>query len=207
MQTGAMMLSVERDRNDFLALVSGRRGHFLLESGYHGTLWLELGGLFADPERVRPFIERLADALRKHHADVVCGPLQGGAELAQHVAGILGADFAFTERAPQQGQGLFTARYRLPPAFVEHVRGKRVAIVDDVMSAGSSLRATRSELLEHGAIPVVAGALLVLGSRGQEFFAERSIPVEAVVRDSYDLWPPETCPMCARGEVLEQGIG
>lgn len=202
-----MMPSAEADRNDFLALVSARRGHFLLESGYHGALWLELGGLFSDPGRVQPFIERLADAMGRHHVDLVCGPLQGGAELAQHVAGILGADFAFTERAPQSGAGLFTARYRLPSAFVEHVRGKRIALIDDVMSAGSSLRATHTELLDHGAIPVVAGALLVLGTRGQEFFAERGIPVEAVVRDSYDVWAPESCPMCARGEVLEQGIG
>lgn len=202
-----MMPPAEPERNDFLALVAGRRGHFLLESGYHGALWLELGDLFADSSRVEPFIARLVDALRPYDVDVVCGPLQGGAELAQHVAGALGVDFAFTERAPHEGEGLFTARYRLPLALVELVRGRRVAMVDDVMSAGSSLRATHAELLDSGAIPVVAGALLVLGTRGQEFFAGRGIPVEAVVRDTYELWPPETCPMCARGEVLERGIG
>ena len=32
-----------------LELVSGRRGHFLLESGLHGGLWLDLDGLFPPP--------------------------------------------------------------------------------------------------------------------------------------------------------------
>ena len=190
--------------DDFLKLVAGRRGHFLLESGYHGGLWLDLDGLFADPERIEPFVAALAAALRRHEADVICGPLQGGAELAQHVAGTLGAEFCFTERASDEGGGLYSARYRLPSAFAERIRGRRVAMVDDVMSAGSSLRATFAELQTHGADPVVAGALLVLGSRGTDYFSERGIPVEAVARDAYDFWPPNACPMCAAGEPLER---
>lgn len=77
-------------------------------------------------------------------------------------------------------------------------------MVDDVMSAGSSLRATYDELLAHGAKPVVAGALLVLGSTGADFFAERSVPVEAVAREAYDLWLPAVCPLCATGVPLER---
>ena len=193
--------------DDFLALVSGRRGHFLLESGYHGALWLELGGLFADTGRVEPFVAQLVDALRPYGVELVCGPLQGGAELAQHLAGQLGADFAFTERVPSEAQGLFSARYRLPSAFAQLMRGRRVAIVDDVMSAGSSLRATELELRQHGSTTVVVGAIMVLGTRGLDYFTERGLPVEAVVREAYESWSPDECPMCARGEVLEEGMG
>ncbi len=38
----------------FLTLVSGRRGHFRLESGHHSDLWLDLDPLFADPLAVDP---------------------------------------------------------------------------------------------------------------------------------------------------------
>ena len=161
--------------DDFLALVSGRRGHFRLESGHHGALWLDLDPLFAEPRRVAPFVDALADALRPHAPDVVCGPLLGGAFLAQRVAESLGVEFAFTERrvpaADDAGGGMFRATYHLPPALARRVRGRRVAMVDDVMSAGSALRGTFAELRAHGGEPAAAGALLVLGTAGDQYFA------------------------------------
>lgn len=190
----------------FLALVSGRRGHFRLESGHHGGLWLDLDPLFAEPRRIEPFVAALTDAIRPHAVDAVCGPLLGGAFLAQLVAHALGVEFCFTERVmPADAEGLYRASYRLPPAYRARVAGKRVAMVDDVMSAGSALRGTWAELRTHGAEPVVAGALLVLGSAGAEFFAQQGVPVPvaAVTRDDYPLWLPAECPKCAAGEPLE----
>ena len=187
-----------------MELVDARRGHFLLESGHHGGLWLDLDALFADPRRVAPSVTALARAIHPHGVSMVCGPLLGGAFLAQLVARELDAGFCFTERAfPGEGTGLYRARYLLPRAYAPRVRGERIAIVDDVMSAGSALRATFLELREHGAQPVVAGALLVLGSAGAGWFAEREIPVEAVERAEYPLWTPDACPRCAAGEPLE----
>lgn len=187
-----------------LELVNGRRGHFLLESGLHGGLWLDLDGLFTHPTRIAPLVSALADALRPHGADAVCGPLLGGAFVAMRVAEALGVEFWYTQRvAPGEPGGLFKARYVLPSALRERARGRRVAMVDDVMSAGSSLRATSDELAAHGAEPVVAGALLVLGTAGLEHFAGRGIAVEAVAREAYDLWPPSDCPLCRAGTPLE----
>jgi orotate phosphoribosyltransferase len=134
----------------------------------------------------------------------VCGPLLGGAFLAQLVAQALGVEFYFTERvAPPDDGGLYRVRYRLPPALACRVRGKRLAIVDDVMSAGSALRGTFAELEAHGGTVVAAGALLVLGTAGEAFFAEQGIPVEAFARDDYPLWLPDSCPLCAAGVPLE----
>jgi len=189
----------------FLELVAGRRGHFRLESGHHGGLWLDLDPLFVHTPRVAPLATALADALRQYGADAVCGPMLGGAFLAQLVAQALGVDFHFTERVapPPDAGGLFRVRYRLPPALASRVRGKRLAIVDDVMSAGSALRGTHAELQAHGGVVVAAGALLVLGQTGADFFAVQGIPVEAFARDDYPLWLPDACPLCAAGVPLE----
>jgi orotate phosphoribosyltransferase len=138
----------------------------------------------------------------------VCGPLLGGAFLAQRVADALGAAFCFTERVlPADASGLYAARYRLPHALAARVRGRRIALVDDVMSAGSALRGTYAELRAHGARPVAAGALLVLGSAGSSFFASEGIPVEAAARDEYELWTPAECPLCATGVPVEDLAG
>ena len=188
----------------FFALVDGRRGHFRLESGHHGGLWLDLDALFANIGAVAPFVDCLTSALRPHALDVVCGPLLGGAFLAQLVAQRLGAEFCFTERRiDSRAEQMYRASYHLAPAFKGRVRGKRVAMVDDVMSAGSALRGTYNELLAHDAVPVVAGALLVLGSTGADFFTQRGVAVENAARHEYALWLPSECPLCAAGVVLE----
>lgn len=187
-----------------LDIVSGRRGHFRLESGHHGGLWLDLDPLFAEPRLIEPFVACLARALRPYHVTAICGALLGGAFLAQLVARDLDVAFCFTERVTAcEPAGLYQARYRLPAAFARRLQGKRLAIVDDVMSAGSALRGTYAELQRHGAAPVVAGALLVLGSTGADFFAGQGVPVETAARDDYELWEPASCPLCAAGLPLE----
>jgi orotate phosphoribosyltransferase len=134
----------------------------------------------------------------------ICGPLLGGAFLAQLLAQRLAAEFYFAEREmPGDSRGLYRARYRVPKALAARVAGKRLAIVDDVMSAGSALRGTYLDLQAHGATCVVAGALLVLGSAGAGFFAGEGVPVEAAARRDFELWEPARCPLCAAGTPLE----
>jgi adenine phosphoribosyltransferase len=53
---------------------------------------------------------------------------------------------------------------RLDPARVAAVRGRRVALVDDVISTGASVAAALSLLRRVGADPVVVGAFLTEGS-------------------------------------------
>ncbi len=48
---------------------------------------------------------------------------------------------------PENQEGLYRATYQLPSAFRGRLAGKQVAIVDDVMSAGSALRGTYAALL------------------------------------------------------------
>jgi orotate phosphoribosyltransferase len=199
----------ETDLDALLALVEGRRGHFLLESGLHGALWLDLDPLFANAARIAPFVRALARQLGAYRPDAVCGPLVGGAFLAQLVATELHVEFCFTERviadASAPAPTLFSAQYRLPSSFEARLRGKRVVLVDDVMSAGSSLRATETTLRSVAAEPAAVGALLVLGDVGRDYFAGRGIAVAAVAHAPYEAWAPAACPLCAEGQPLERG--
>src|SRR5438270_8231354 len=112
-------------RHDLLSLVSARTGHFALESGHHGGVWLDLDRLFVRPDRLRPFAVELAGALSRHAVGAVCGPLTGGAFLAQMVADALGVEFYYTDRfVPPEPGDLYPVRYRLPPGLREAVRGK-----------------------------------------------------------------------------------
>ena len=184
--------------------IGARRGHFRMESGLHAAVWFDLDQLFVDPAILDPAIAELAEKLRPHAVDAVCGPLVGGAFVAQLLARRLAVECYFTERVRDGGgSGLLTARYQLPRGVRARVGGRRVAIVDDVMSAGSSLRATMDEMTAHGAVTIVVGALFVLGSKGAEFFARHGLPVESAGQAAFDMWPAEACPLCAAGSAVE----
>jgi orotate phosphoribosyltransferase len=174
-----------------------------MESGLHCGLWFDLDAAFVDQAALDPFVTKLAQSLRRYDVEAVCGPLNGGAFLAQLVARLLGSEFFYTVLAQPAGDDTFGARYDLPPGVGHRMLGKRLALVDDVMSAGSSLRATMVTIEQHGAIPIVVGALAVLGTTGENFFKERGLRVETTGRAPFETWRQPECPLCAAGVPLE----
>ena len=190
--------------NDILNLVPVRSGHFLLESGYHADVWFDLDSLFVSPRRIASLVTELSRQLARFEPTAVCGPLLGGAFLAQVVAAELGLNFYYTHsNGSSQGNQLFAARYELPAELRKQARHERFAIVDDVISAGSSVRATYSELTGAGGVVVAVGALVSLGTKASDYFASLSIPVAALAERNFESWTPDTCPKCRRGEPLE----
>jgi orotate phosphoribosyltransferase len=187
----------------FLDLARARRGHFQMESGLHCGLWFDLDAAFVDQAALDPFVTKLAQSLRRYDVEAVCGPLTGGAFLAQLVARLLGSEFFYSIPSPATGDGVFSARYDLPPGVGHRMLGKRLALIDDVMSAGSSLRATMAAIEQHGAIPIVVGALAVLGATGENFFKERGLRVETTARAPFETWRQPECPLCAAGMPIE----
>jgi orotate phosphoribosyltransferase len=152
---------------------------------------------------VRPLAVELAGRLAPYAVDSVCGPLVEGAFVALAVAAELGVEFAYAERIASAGEGLFPIEYRLPGPLRERVRGRRVAIVNDVIAAGSAVRGTLADLRVCGAKPVVIAALLVLGDAGGRFTAEQGVPLERLEAREHAQWVPEACPLCAAGVPLE----
>jgi len=187
---------------DLLAALPARGGHFLLESGCHTDLWLTLDAVFVDPKAVAPLVRALAARLRPYEPTAVCGSLLGGAFLAQALAVEMGARFYFTERSGASLPGLFTAEYRLPEALARRIRGERVAVVDDVISAGSSARATVRAVASAGAHAVVVAALMTLGTAGIAHFAAEHIPLETLERREFNVWAPDACPLCRAGRPV-----
>jgi len=188
-----------------LAPLPARRGHFRLESGYHTDTWLTLDALFASPSRVAPLVSALAARLEVHGPTAVCGPYAGGAFLAQAVATVLDVEFYYSERfvGDDLANTLFSAEYRLPAGLASEVKGRRVAVVDDAVSAGSSARATVAALEAADASIAAVGTFLLLGDAARTHFAAAGVPVEALEQRTLPLWQPEECPLCVSRVPLE----
>jgi orotate phosphoribosyltransferase len=191
-------------------LFRSRTGHFLLESGHHGTRWLELDSLFVRPDAVEPWLRRLAPLVARHDVEAVCGPLTGGAFVAQWVASELGLLFLYSVPAPAPSvtgtaaaPALYSRAYTLPEPLARLAAARRVAVVDDVINAGSATRASVAALRAAGARVVAAGALLGLGDVGTGLLDGDGVPVDVVESWPNPIWPPAECPLCADGTPLD----
>lgn len=192
---------------DILSALPVRRGHFLLESGYHAELWFTLEALFASPRELAPLVDALARRLAPYRPTAICGPLLGGAFLAQALAIELDVNFYYSEpEANPSANGLFGATYELPAELRRQARNERVALVDDVISAGSSVRATAAALATAEALIVAVGALVLLGTKATDHFAETGIPIEVLERRDFETWAPDNCPLCRKGTPLGDPI-
>lgn len=179
---------------DVLGMMRGRHGHFRLEPGHHSDLWLDVDAAFVRPARLSPVVADLARRLARHRPDAVCGPLTGGAFVAQLIAVELDIECYFTERI-SVSDGLYSAEYRIGRPLT----GKRVAVADDAINAGSAVRATLTDIERTGGTPIALAALLVLGVPAVGLAADRGIPLEYAEFAENVIWSPDECPLCQAG--------
>ena len=187
-------------RQTIVGLLKERTGHFAFESGHHGATWLELEKLFLEPGKVRPIVEALSARLARHAPEAICGPLTEGAFLALLVALELGLPFAYTQREHRDGAAI----YRIAPALAAELHGLRVAVIDDVINAGSAVSATLAALKAAGAQPVALGAMAVYGGAAAALASAQELPLETLDTRPGRIWDAADCPLCAEGIPLDQ---
>lgn len=170
-----------------------RTGHFVFESGYHGDTWLDLDALVGDAARLRDECDELAGRVRGWGADLVCGPLDGGAFVASHVAAALGVPFTYARRSPGP---MYALAGGIAPA------GRRVIVCDDAVNQGSATGATARELAAAGARTVGVAALLACRPDGPHVGERLGVPQAHLAEVDSRAWPAADCELCRTGVPL-----
>jgi adenine/guanine phosphoribosyltransferase-like PRPP-binding protein len=127
----------------------------------------------------------LADLMRPARPEIVVSVATMGIPLAIEASRALGLDdYVILHKTPKIHLGEQWAepvhsittdtpqRLRLDPARVAAVRGRRVAIVDDVISTGASLSAALRLVRRIDAEPVVVGTLMTEGGAWRRALGE-----------------------------------
>lgn len=166
-------------------------GHFRLSSGLHSDRYLEKFRLVERPAAFEPMAEALASRLAVYEPDYVLGPTTAGIIIAYCVARVLGLEARYAE-AVQGGRALRRGQ-TLPP-------GKRVVIVDDILTTGLSVRECVAVVEGHGALVAGIGVLADRSGGKVRFDA----PLTALATLDVPAYSPDACPLCAAGVPLTQ---
>ena len=164
-------------------------GHFKLSSGLHSPGYLQCALVLQHPTHAEALGRALGEHLRDLRATVVLSPALGGLIIGHEVGRALGVRAIFAER--QEG----TLALRRGFSLAEN---DRVVVIEDVVTTGGSTRETMAVAAAAGATVVGAGAIVDRsgGSPGLD------VPFKALATLNLPTYPPEQCPMCARGEAI-----
>ena len=173
---------------EFRAAEALLEGHFILSSGLRSSRYLQCARVLMDPKRASRLAQALAAKIDAD-IDIVVSPAMGGVIIGHEMGRALGVEALFLERP----EGVFELRrgFRLKA-------GRRVLMVEDVVTTGLSSREAIKAIQAAGGI-VVAAAALVDRSDGK---ADLGVPFHPLVRiniPSYapDALPPELAAMLA----------
>ena len=176
-------------------------GHFDFGNGYHGQLYLNPHQLFRYPSTIWRFAQDLLDVLPPSivdQAEVVAGPVTGGALLAHTIAGLLDSRRAITR--PPTVFAPFNVDVdcgqTLSRFYQQQVRGRNVLLVDDVRNTGQTF-VRCAELVRQGGGEVVATAEIY---DRMEAVATLDVPNIALAEyKAPENYPAGDCPLCRSG--------
>jgi orotate phosphoribosyltransferase len=176
-------------------------GHFDFGNGYHGRVYLNPHQLFRYPSTIWRFAQDLLDLLPSHileAAEVVAGPVTGGALLAHTVAGLLDS-----RRSLSNPPTLFApfavnadCGHDLSRFYQQQIEGKRALVVDDVRNTGQTL-ARCADLVRRAGGTVLATAEIY---DRMEALVDAGVPNFALAEyKAPENYPEQACPMCQAG--------
>jgi orotate phosphoribosyltransferase len=169
---------------EFRAAQALLEGHFILSSGLRSPRFLQCARVLMDPKRASRLAEALAGKLPpelRASIQAVVSPAMGGVIIGHEMGRALGVAAMFVERP----DGVFGLRrgFRLEP-------GKRVLMVEDVVTTGLSSREAISAIEAAGG-EVVAAASLVDRSGGS---VDLGVPFTPLIRIDVPTYSADDLP-------------
>lgn len=149
-------------------------GEFKLSSGLSSPFYIDARKLYSYPVLARRVVEEIVNTVPLDDIDVIAGVESAGIPLAAYITCLTGKPLAYVRKQKKShGTG---------SAVEGDVQGKRVAIVDDVATTGSSLVKAVLYLREAGAIPKKALVIIDREQGAQRALRELGVELHAVLK-------------------------
>jgi len=176
-------------------------GHFIYTGGMHGTAYINMRAVAQDAYWLQTTIGGyLGTVLNGYGPGLVIGPEALGRNLAQVVGSFLKIPAIWCDVDETDGnkRATFSPKF----GFGRLVRGKRVVIVDDLLTTGSSIKLVSRLVADSGGNVVAAGVVV---RRSPEVTAwDCDVPELRVLVDvdGFEVFTPKQC--AERGPCSKQ---
>jgi len=181
-------------------------GHFVLTSLLHAKIYINKDAVYMHPMKVYPLCRYIAKQFVDDGIEVVIAPAMGGVILSQWVA------YHLSKMTRRDVLAVYAEKDEAIKGFVikrgydKAIKGKKVLVVEDVLTTGGSAKKVVELVRAHGGIIVGLAALCNTGgvtssdvANPPKFFALIDINVET--------WPEEKCPLCATSVSINTDLG
>lgn len=177
--------------------------HFVLTSGKHASGYINKDAAYPHTEATRELCRMWAEDFAGQGIDVVVGPAMGAIILANNTASelttITGRQ-VFGVYAEKVGEGFAFTR-----GYEQFIRGKRVLIVEDILTTGGSVKKVVDLVNNSGGQVVGVGVLANRGGVKPEDIGVDEI--DALVTVEMDSWEEEECRLCIDGVQVNTRVG
>ena len=181
-----------------------RNGHFVYTSGRHGREYVNKDAVYPHTGLTSNLCLALAESFKHAAVEVVVAPALGGIILSQwvahHLGGLTGKEVLAVYAEKVDG-GLALRR-----GYGAIVKGKRVLLVEDVLTTGGSIKKLIDVIKPLTASIAGIAALCNRGglkvgdfAPAAEFFALVDLPLET--------WAASECPLCRGGVAVDTRVG
>lgn len=178
-------------------------GHFIYSSGLHGSSYMNKDAVFPYTDDISKLCKELARKFKDYNVEAVVSPAIGGVILTQWVAHFLseltkGTIVAvYAEKSEDKKSFVFTRNYD------ELIKGKKVFIIDDVLTAGTSIKKMIDAIDSVGAQIVGAGVLCNRGGINEV----SGMPVTSLFDFKMESWSAKDCPLCKKKIPVNTKLG
>ena len=179
-------------------------GHFVGTSGLHFDTYVNKDFLYPHTKETSKIGKIFAEKYKDKNIEVVVGPALGGIILAQwtahHLSEICGREVlgVYTEKSSDGGQ-IFTRGYD------NFVKGKRVLIVEDIITTGGSMLKT-AEAVQKAGGNLIATCAIVNKNKDLNSLS-LGVPFDSLSDLYVTTYEAKDCPLCKNNVPINIEVG
>ena len=180
--------------------------HVVYTSGEHGSDYVNKDAIYPHPKEICELCGMFAEDFKDKNIEVVAGPAIGGVILealtAQHLTRVTGKEVSGVYAEKQADEEKSFAFERGNAAFI---KGKRVLIVEDILTTGGSAKKVIDAVRKLGGEVVGLGVLCNRGGVKPEDVG--GVEIDALINVKMDRYKPDACPLCNAGVPINTNVG
>ena len=181
-------------------------GHFCLKSGFHSLYYVAKENIVANPALLSELCFELALQFKEDRIETVIAPAVLGGPIAHavalHLASLTGKTVNAVIAEKCQDGGFMIGR-----SYPNYVQGRKVLIVDDVATKGTTIRELMQVAWKLGATVVGVGVLIDRSGGERPIFKVRKFyALISLGLPTYEKGR-KTCPGCRKEQALSKTHG